>query len=78
MNPRPKRPIDRRLLAALAEHPVMASLVGAEMADRFTTTSTPLGILASVPLGERPPGRGAGAGPPAAPRARPDRGDGPA
>ncbi|MGW4668665.1 hypothetical protein [Streptosporangium sandarakinum] len=52
MNPRPKRPIDRRLLAALAEHPVMASLVGAEMADRFTTTSTPLGILASVPLGD--------------------------
>ncbi|NUW35722.1 glycerol-3-phosphate responsive antiterminator [Nonomuraea sp. SMC257] len=30
----------------------MASLVGVEMADRFTTTSTPLGILASVPLGE--------------------------
>ncbi|WP_218004592.1 glycerol-3-phosphate responsive antiterminator [Microtetraspora niveoalba] len=52
MNPRPKRPVDRRLLAALAEHPVMASLVGAEMADRFTTTSTPLGILASVPLGD--------------------------
>ncbi|MFF5211958.1 glycerol-3-phosphate responsive antiterminator [Streptosporangium sp. NPDC000396] len=52
MNPRPKRPMDRRLLAALAEHPVMASLVGVEMADRFTTTSTPLGILASVPLGD--------------------------
>ncbi|MGV9329492.1 hypothetical protein, partial [Streptosporangium sandarakinum] len=52
MNHRPKRPIDRRLLAALAEHPVMASLVGAEMADRFTATSTPLGILASVPLGD--------------------------
>ncbi|NUW46071.1 glycerol-3-phosphate responsive antiterminator [Nonomuraea rhodomycinica] len=52
MTPRPKRPLDRRLLASLAEHPVMASLVGAEMADRFTTTSTPLGILASVPLGE--------------------------
>ncbi|MEU0569153.1 glycerol-3-phosphate responsive antiterminator [Nonomuraea sp. NPDC005983] len=52
MSSRPKRPVDRRLLAALAEYPVMASLVGVAMADRFTTTSTPLGILASVPLGD--------------------------
>ncbi|SEN33900.1 glycerol-3-phosphate responsive antiterminator [Nonomuraea pusilla] len=52
MSSRPKRPVDRRLLAALAEHPVMASLVGTEMASRFTATSTPLGILASVPLGD--------------------------
>ncbi|MET9066315.1 hypothetical protein [Streptosporangium sandarakinum] len=63
MNHRPKRPIDRRLLAALAEHPVMASLVGAEMADRFTATSTPLGILASVPLGDLAGGGGGGRGP---------------
>lgn len=30
----------------------MASLVGVAMAERFTTTATPLGILASVPLGD--------------------------
>lgn len=52
MSPRPKRPVDRRLLAALAEHPVMASLVGVTTVDRFTRTSAPLGILASVPLGD--------------------------
>ncbi|WP_433206136.1 glycerol-3-phosphate responsive antiterminator [Nocardia sp. CA-107356] len=52
MSSRPKRPVDRRLLTALAEYPVMASLVGVTMADRFATTSTPLGILASVPLGD--------------------------
>ncbi|MBB5079433.1 glycerol-3-phosphate responsive antiterminator [Nonomuraea endophytica] len=53
MNSRHKRPMDRRLLAALAEHPVMASLVGVEMAERFTSsTATPLGILASIPLGD--------------------------
>ncbi|WP_240197684.1 glycerol-3-phosphate responsive antiterminator [Nonomuraea lactucae] len=52
MSSRPKRPVDRRLLAALADYPVMASLVSVAMADRFTTTSTPLGILASVPLGD--------------------------
>ncbi|MFI7444796.1 glycerol-3-phosphate responsive antiterminator [Nonomuraea indica] len=52
MSSRPKRPVDRRLLAALADYPVMASLVSVAMADAFTATSTPLGILASVPLGD--------------------------
>lgn len=52
MNPRPKRPVDPRLLSALAEHPVMASLVGAGTVHRFTAGPAPLGILASVPLGE--------------------------
>ncbi|MGI5415124.1 glycerol-3-phosphate responsive antiterminator [Actinomadura luteofluorescens] len=52
MGHRPKRPVDRRLLAALAEHPVMASIVGVAMAERFAARSAPLGILASVPLGE--------------------------
>lgn len=50
MSPRPKRPVDHRLLAALAEYPVMASLVGVDTAERFTATPAPLGILASVPL----------------------------
>ncbi|GAA3466067.1 glycerol-3-phosphate responsive antiterminator [Nonomuraea roseola] len=52
MNHRHKRPIDRRLLSALAEHPVVASLVGVETVERFTTTAAPLGILASIPLGD--------------------------
>ncbi|MBE1534715.1 glycerol-3-phosphate responsive antiterminator [Actinomadura algeriensis] len=52
MSPRPKRPVDRRLLTALAEYPVMASLVGVDMAERFTATPAPLGVLASVPLAD--------------------------
>lgn len=52
MGLRPKRPVDPRLLTALAEHPVMASIVGAAAAGRFASRSAPLGILASVPLGE--------------------------
>jgi glycerol uptake operon antiterminator len=52
VSPRAKRPLDRRLLAALAEYPVMASLVGGAVADRFTSHSAPLGVLASIPLGE--------------------------
>ncbi|WP_217370868.1 glycerol-3-phosphate responsive antiterminator [Nonomuraea antri] len=52
MNSRHKRPVDRRLLTALATHPVMASLVGVAMVEKFTTTATPLGILASIPLGD--------------------------
>ncbi|MFI9592836.1 glycerol-3-phosphate responsive antiterminator [Nonomuraea sp. NPDC052265] len=52
MNSRHKGPMDRRLLAALAEHPVAASLVGVDMVERFTSSPTPLGILASIPLGD--------------------------
>ena len=49
---RPTRPMDRRLLMALAEYPVVASIIGAPMAPSFTKSVAPLAILASVPLGD--------------------------